>query len=373
LTKVSLLNINKAYGEKNVLKDVSIEFLHNSFNVILGPPAAGKTTLLRIIAGLEKPTSGTIMFDDVDVTSLPVQQREVAFVFQSFALWPHMTAYENIASPLIAKGLSKSQIEEKVMKVASLLKIEGLLQKRPPFLSGGERQRVAIARALVKDAKIYLLDEPLANLDFKIREIMRSELKKLFESAGSTVIYASPDPLDAFAMAEYVVIINEGVIEQFGKLNEVYNKPKNVVAARLLGLPPINIINANLEEKDGKIFLNTGAFSVDFSKYKEVLAKDKQYLLGIRPNKIRFVEKISFEIPGLIIFKAKVLISEIIGSETIVHLESNSTTFSAYLPETCRLSPGDEVKLAIDPRDIFIFDKLRKETLIYAESLQEGV
>ena len=354
MVEVRVENLSKTIGSKKILDNVSFRVKDKTFASILGPVGAGKTTLLRIIAGVESPDSGSIFFDDRDVTKIPARERNVAMVYQSFALYPHMTVYENIASPLMIAKVDKSEIERRVQDVAELLNIPHLLKRMPAELSGGERQRVAIARALIKNANVYLLDEPLTNLDYKIREGMRSELRRIFREKGGTIIFAASDPLDTFAMAQHVIIIHEGKVLQTGPVQEVYDNPKNTMVGKILARPPMNLIEAELKRSGDKVFMDISGIMFDVTSIQRLL-KEKEYLLGIRPDSFFFVTEPLGE--NVLRFSARVIVTEIEGSESIIHLDWKGKRLITYYPYIKRLDPGEPVEVAVKPTDIYIFSK----------------
>ena len=238
---LELKNIEKKIGLDTHIHSTNLKLEKNTINILLGSTLAGKTTLMQIMAGLDKPTSGEIWFNEKNVTGIKVQDRNVSMVYQQFINYPNFTVYDNIASPLKITGIKKDEIKERVGKVAELLKLSGMLNKKPNELSGGQQQRTALARALVKDSDLILLDEPLANLDFKLREELREELPKLFEDRECIVVYATTEPTDALMIGGNTATLMEGKIIQYGKTIDVYNKPKDLISARVFSDPPINI------------------------------------------------------------------------------------------------------------------------------------
>lgn len=359
MVNVKLENIYKKYRRKEVLRGVTFTARDGSITVVFGPPGAGKTTLLRIIAGLEKPTSGRILFDDKDVTELPPQTRNVGLVFQTFALYPHMSVYENIASPLKARGLPSSEIEKRVKWVAEILGIQDILEKGPAEISGGQRQRVAIARALVKEANVYLFDEPLTNLDYKIREAMRGELKKILRERGITIVWSTADPQEALALGDYVAILVDGVLESFGSTLEVYDHPRTTRVAKYFSYPPMNLINGVSVVKDGKIILDLGVVSLGLpEEAAKFVTPGREVTVGIRSSSI----KLSGEGVRL---KANVIITEVVGSETLIHVDLSGTRLVVHVPWIYRAEPGSPIDVVVDPTRIYVFDKSSGE-LLYA-------
>jgi len=357
MATVRVENVSKTIQDRKVLEEVSFEVKDRSFTSILGPVGAGKTTLLRIIAGVETADGGSIFFDGREVTNVPARERNVAMVYQSFALYPHLDVYGNIASPLKIRKLNSRDIEKRVMEVAELLRIKDLLKRKPAELSGGERQRVAIARALIRDADIYLLDEPLTNLDYKIREGMRSELRRIFQEKGGTILFAASDPLDTFAMAQYVIIIHGGRVLQTGRVHEVYDHPRTTIVGKILARPPMNLLEAELKESNGKLFLESSEINLDVSHLRNILTK-REYLLGIRPDSFFFPESLD---RGTLYLDATVIVTEIEGSESIIHVDCGGRRLITYYPYVKRLDPGEHVRLAVRLGDIYIFDKSTEE------------
>ncbi|MEM3872893.1 MAG: ABC transporter ATP-binding protein [Nitrososphaeria archaeon] len=364
MVTVRLEKVSKIYNGRRVVNSVDLEIKDQSFTVLLGPPGAGKTTIFRIIAGVERPDGGRIFFGDKDVTKLPPKERQVGLVFQSYALYPHMTAYENIASPLKAIKMSKTEIDERVHSIAEKLGISQVLNKLPKEMSGGQRQRVAIARALVRDANIYMLDEPLTNVDYKIRESMRVELKKLLRERGGTIAYATPDPQEAMSLSDYTAVILNGVIEQYGSMEEVYNRPKNTKVGFYFSFPPMNQYPGELVEVEGKSFIDTGVIKVDVTHASSVLkgVNEKEFIIGIRPNQIKLATE---PVENPLELELETIVTEIIGSESLVHLKFGDQKMVIHVPSIRRFEPGERLKVVFNQREVFIFSKASGE-LVYA-------
>ena len=288
-----------------------IELAKAGFNILLGTTLSGKTTLMQIMAGLVKPTTGEIWFDGKNVTQMPVQKRNVSLVHQQFINYPNMNVFENIASPLRIVGMDKVKIRQRVESIAELLKMTPMLGRNPSELSGGQQQRTALARALVKDADLVLLDEPLANLDFKLREELREELPKIFEDRGCCVVYATTEPMEALLLGGHSVCLHEGRVTQFGKTSHIYRQPENLRSAKVFSDPPIN--TASIIKKGSRIALNdTVSWPLPKNLQKMI---DGPYTLGIRPHHITPVKPAgnSAKIDG------KILVSELSGSESTIH------------------------------------------------------
>jgi multiple sugar transport system ATP-binding protein len=355
MAEVKLENVTKLYGKKKVIDKVSLSFADKSFGCILGPMGAGKTTLLRIIAGLEPLDEGTVMIGDKDVADLPPQKRRVAMVFQSYALYRHMTTYRNIANPLRVQKIAKEDIDKRVGEVAKFLKIEHLLDRKPDQVSGGEMQRIAIARAIVRDADVFLFDEPLTNLDYKIREDMRGELKRMREELGQTIVYATPDPVDALAMADKIAVINNGVIRQFDSVDGVYKKPVDSFVGAYVGNPPMNLFDCSIEDKQGRMILDAREFTIDATPIRTRLsAVPKTLSIGLRPEHMYLGRRGSTNEAS---FKADVIIGEVVGSDTIVHLKAGSLLMKVFVQGILRASPGEHVEVGFSLDSLYVFDK----------------
>jgi ABC-type sugar transport system ATPase subunit len=378
--KLQLNHVSKWYKNVKALNDVSIECESGKITALFGPAGSGKTTLLKIIAGLERPDNGKIIFGDKDITPLPPHHREVAFVFQTYGLFPHLTVYDNIAFPLkVTKKYSSSEIDKRVKEVADILKISDVLQKYPAQLSGGQRQRVGIARALVKDAKILLLDEPLTNLDYKIRETMRGELRKiLLSSKDKVVVYATPDPIEALSISDYINILIHGNLLQSGETTNVYNNPRNITVAQFFSYPPMNLFNGSLSYENNSWMLNIHEIKTSIKLNEKVIrnlsadtsTKYRDVTVGIRPGDFMFF--LSYEEyerskkEGLVTLSGKVLTSEVLGSETLIHIRiAEKGRISVLIPELRPIELELPVVIAFNPLNIYIFDKKSGE-LIYS-------
>jgi|TARA_B100000315_G_scaffold258332_1_gene310079 glycerol transport system ATP-binding protein len=345
---LELKNVEKKIGLETHIYPTNLELKKNTINILLGSTLAGKTTLMQIMAGLDKPTSGEIWFDGKNVTGVAVQKRNVSMVYQQFINYPNFTVYDNIASPLKITGIKSNEIKEKVGQVSKLLKLSDMLNKKPNELSGGQQQRTALARALVKDSGLILLDEPLANLDFKLREELREELPKLFENRDCIVVYATTEPLDALLIGGNTATLMEGKIVQYGKTIDVYNKPQNLTSAEVFSDPPINISEI---KKNGDIFslLNE---KVKWET-KSVNLQDGNYKVGIRPHNITTYKEgnNSIEIRG------KVLISEISGSESLIHFTNANLNWVSLSNGIHQMDVGQEAKLYMNVDEFIYFDQ----------------
>jgi glycerol transport system ATP-binding protein len=360
---IKVVNITKKYKNKTILDNLSLEIIKVSFTTILAPTGAGKTTLLRIMAGIEKATEGKVYYDGVDVTDLPVQKREISMVFQEFINYPSLTVYENIASPLrvLNKKYSKTEIDEKVKQIAQRLKISHLLKRLPGEISGGEQQRTAIARALVKGSKFIFLDEPLGNLDYKLREELRTDLKTIFK--GCTVIYATPEPVDALSMSTHIAFLNAGKIIQYGQANDVYLKPSSIEVGYHFSDPFMNMLECNLVKNDKKCFIKVGEeekFILNSIKFENRL-KEGEYVIGIRPQDFKINEE---ESDGLS-FKGKIDFLESTVSTVTLGLQwENKELVCINNNRDFQFNVGEEVKIFVNFENCFIFDKKTRKLVI---------
>jgi len=291
MPEIKIEGITKTFGQKKILDNVTFEVKSGTITSIVGPAGAGKSTLLKTIAGIEKPDSGKIIIDGKDVTNLPPKDRNVSMVFQTYALYPHMTVYENIAFPLKVKKVPVAEIDKRLKEIAEMLNITHILNRRIFEISGGEAQRTALARALIKGSEIILLDEPLTNLDYKIREKMRGELKKIAGQSKEAVwIYATPDAREALAISSHVVVLHEGKVRQCGQIDDIYQHPKNLVVASYFSYPRLNTFECDFMRIGNESYIRelTGLFrlKIDVEQNIEHL-KDKNYIVGIRPTDVK--------------------------------------------------------------------------------------
>ncbi|MFA4647052.1 ABC transporter ATP-binding protein [Pyrococcus kukulkanii] len=371
MAEVKLVNVWKIFGGFAAVKDLTLEVRDGEFLVLLGPSGCGKTTTLRMIAGLEEPSKGRIIIGDKVVADaekgvfIPPKERDVAMVFQSYALYPHMTVYDNIAFPLKLRKLPKQEIDRRVKEVAEMLGLTELLKRKPRELSGGQRQRVALGRAIVRKPKVFLMDEPLSNLDAKLRVKMRAELKKLQRQLGVTTIYVTHDQVEAMTMGDRIAVMNKGVLQQVGTPEEVYEKPKNTFVAGFIGTPPMNFTEGTVRE-DGFI---------DFGKFKLKLLPDqlevlqeanmigKDVIFGIRAEDIYDAMFAQIKIPGENMARAKVDIVENLGGEKVVHLRIGEITFQAKFTGESKVKEGQEIDVVFDMKRAHIFKKENGEAV----------
>lgn len=342
MASVRLSSVSRRFSRDSyALREVSFEIRDKEVVTVLGPSGCGKSTLLRIIAGLDQPSSGEVWIGDRNVNGIPARLRDVAMVFQSYALYPHMSCYENLALNLVLSKIPRAEIDRRVHSTAKILEIEDLLGKKPRELSGGERQRVAVGRALIREPKLFLFDEPLSNLDAILREKVRHELKALFARFEATVIYVTHDQIEATTLADRTIVLNRGVIQQIGSPETLYKTPKNLFVASFVGSPSMNLLDAVLE---GGIFrLGPEAISTGILFSGPVK-------IGVRPEAI----KIDRGVP------AKVALVENLGARFLIEARVNGISLMVLSDER----PGsDSIKLQVDPRDIHVFDKNTGENL----------
>ncbi len=358
MTQIELRNINKHFGAFHVINNVNLTVQDREFVVFLGQSGCGKTTTLRAIAGLETIDSGEILIDGVPVQDTKAETRDIAFVFQSFALYPHLTVYENMAFPLRAVGTAKAEVDRTVRRVAGVLQIGGLLKRRPSALSGGDLQRVAIGRALVRNPKAMLMDEPIGSLDAKLREEMRVELKRLHVEQGSTTIYVTHDQIEAMALADRIVVMHAGVLQQVGVPEEVYANPVNLFVAQFVGSPVMNVAEVSVAGRAGEARVTIAGAAAGFvfpaaliDRLQAAGGAGKSLTLGIRPEAL---EVALAPTPGHI--EAEAHIIEPLGSHDIIDLRLGDQTLRARTRSGFVPGPGTRVFVRADPARAHFFD-----------------
>jgi len=351
MMKVTLRNLCKYFQQIKAVDGLSLEIAAGEFLALLGPSGCGKTTTLLTIAGFYKPDQGEIYFDERLVNDLPPRLRNIGMVFQSYALYPHMTVLDNIAFPLKLRKVPKSEWKARAVEIAELLEIADLLDRKPGQLSGGQQQRVALARALVRNPRLLLLDEPLSNLDAKLRIFMRAELKRLQKELGITTIFVTHDQIEAMTMADRIVVLKEGRLQQVGTPDELYDSPANVFVASFIGTPPMNLLDAEIEVREGHYRVQTAHFS--FSLPKEIAAKIKHIpshgvVLGIRPEDLVIGEG---DITGL------VYVVEPLGRDELVTLQVGDMRLKALVPSRLRIGLNDKIRFSFSAERVHLFDK----------------
>jgi len=344
---LELRNITRHQGEEVLLNDISLSMQRGDLNILLGPTLSGKTSLMRIMAGLDKPDSGELLFDGVSVLGMAVQKRNVAMVYQQFINYPSLTVFENIASPLRVARVAKSQINRQVAEVAELLQMTQMLDRTPDTLSGGQQQRVALARALVKKADLVLLDEPLANLDYKLREELRAELPALFAAMGAVLVYATTEPTEALVLGGNTVCLHEGKVEQFGPTLDLYRTPANLRSAKIFSDPPLN---------SAKVACVAGQLAFANSQQKLGINIDKipdgHYTVAVRPHHLSREREGADDIK----VKGSVSVTELTGSETFVHFSMEDNPWVALLHDVQDFAVGSTLEFYLKPQNLFLFD-----------------
>lgn len=363
MERLELKDISKKSHGYNTLENLNLTIEGNSFVAVVAPTGTGKTTLLRVIGGIDKPDSGQILVDGKDVTKMHVRKRNIAVVYQQFINYPSFTVFQNIASPLRVSGkLSRKEIDVEVRMMAEQLGISDLLKRLPQELSGGQQQRVAIARALIKDAKLILLDEPLGNLDYKLREDLRIELKNLAADRHAIFIYATAEPIDALMMSSHTAILDSGKIIQYGLTEEVYKKPIHKKSGQYFSDPPMNFFPCVVEDDLATIHED---FSIPLHEM-DVNLDPGNYLLGIRPHHIT----VSHSKGDNINLSSIVQLAEIVGSDTTIHLSHEDLNFIALTQEYRRYKLFEPVVASFDPRQIHIFDVNTNQLIVSAAEVR---
>ncbi len=345
MANVNIRNVQKRFGAVNVIRDISVDIADGEFVVLVGPSGCGKSTLLRMIAGLEEMSDGEIRIGARDVSNLRARDRDIAMVFQNYALYPHMSVADNMGFSLKLKKANTSEISERVTKAANILGLEKLLDRYPKQLSGGQRQRVAMGRALVRDPQVFLFDEPLSNLDAKLRVQMRAEIKSLHQRIKTTTIYVTHDQIEAMTMADKIVVLHDGVIEQVGAPLELYDRPANLFVAGFIGSPSMNFIDGRIEEG---VFRTEMGLILPLPENIKSAPPAGQLVYGIRPEHIRASQ-------GGIGGRAEIV--EGTGSEIFAKLDCNGEQISCLFRERLAIAYGDTVSIAIDPASVHLFDK----------------
>ena len=368
MATVSLTNINKVYdGNVHAVIDFNLKIKDKEFIVFVGPSGCGKTTTLRMVAGLEEITSGELKIDDEIVNDVAPKDRNIAMVFQSYALYPHMTVYDNMAFGLKLRKFSRDEIDRRVQNAAEILGLKAYLDRRPKALSGGQKQRVALGRAIVRDAKVFLMDEPLSNLDAKLRVQMRAEIIKITERLGITTIYVTHDQIEAMTMASRIVVMKDGWIQQIGAPKDIYDNPANVFVGGFIGTPPMNFINGRVGE-DGIFECGNQKFGVvrlavpekQLALLKEKNFIDKDIILGIRPEAVFDSEEDMEKYPQWVV-ERKVDVSELLGAESQITVKLPGTdragqNLTAKVPARVDVHMGDTIRLALNMNKCHFFD-----------------
>ena len=345
---VTLDHVTRMVEGVATIRNVSLTLERGALSVLLGPTLSGKTSIMRLLAGLDKPTQGRVLVDGQDVTGFDVRKRSVAMVYQQFINYPSLTVYENIASPLRVQGKPKAEIEARVREAAQLLKLEPYLDRTPLQLSGGQQQRTAIARALVKGADLVLLDEPLANLDYKLREELRTELPRIFEASGAIFVYATTEPSEALLLGGRTVCMWQGEVLQVGETPKVYRHPETLRVAQVFSDPPLNVVG--IEKHSGTVRYEAGMQAPANGLYAGL--PDGAYRVGFRAHQLELANGQADRHT----FSAEVAVTEITGSESFVHIKRAQTDWVAVLEGVHEFLPGQKIEVALDTSNLFVFD-----------------
>ncbi len=366
MAEILLQDMVKRYGELMAVDHVNLEIKNKEFIVLLGPSGCGKTTTLRCISGLELPDEGKIFIDGMDVTTKPGSERDIAFVFQLYALYPHFNVYKNIAFPLVTQRVSKVKINEEVRRAAKLLRIEHILKKKPKALSGGDQQRVALGRALVRRPKAFLLDEPIGTLDASFREEMRTELKRLHVDIGATTVYVTHDQVEAMSMGDRIAVMNLGILQQVGTPHEIYSKPKNLFVANFIGSPGMNFISCNSIRRNGDLLLRIKEIDENIHVTENIKRtiiekreEDKELVLGVRPENVLFSLT-----SGEDFVRSEVFAIEKTGSYNIIDVKLGNEIIRVRTQPTVVPKIKENVYIGFDMQGISLFDKENKNSII---------
>jgi multiple sugar transport system ATP-binding protein len=370
MASVSLKNINKAYPNGFVaVKDFNLEVADKEFIIFVGPSGCGKSTTLRMIAGLEEISSGELWIGDKLVNDVEPKDRDIAMVFQNYALYPHMSVYDNMAFGLKLRKTPKDQIDKLVHEAAKILDIEHLLDRKPKALSGGQRQRVAMGRAIVRNPKVFLMDEPLSNLDAKLRVQMRIEISKLHQNLQTTFIYVTHDQTEAMTLGSRIVVMKDGLVQQVDSPQNLYNMPNNLFVAGFIGSPQMNMIEATVVKSGSEISLKFGSNTIKLpeAKAKKVIEggyENKTVILGIRPEDVKDEEMFISSSPASVI-EATVKVYELLGAEVNLYFGVDQFDITARVNPRTTARPGDTIKVAFDLVKIHIFDKDTEQVITH--------
>ena len=358
---ISLKNICKVYPNGfEAVKNFNMEIEDKEFIIFVGPSGCGKSTTLRMIAGLEEISSGELLIDGKLMNDVEPKDRDIAMVFQNYALYPHMSVYDNMAFGLKLRKTPKDEIDKKVHDAAKILDLEHLLDRKPKALSGGQRQRVAMGRAIVRSPKVFLMDEPLSNLDAKLRVQMRTEISRLHQRLGATIIYVTHDQTEAMTLGTRIVVMKDGVVQQIDSPQNLYNAPSNMFVAGFIGSPQMNFVDTLCKEENGKIVLEAGNVRIPLPPPKaEAMKKGgfvgKQVVMGIRPENLSDEAAVIADADAVI--TAEINVYELLGAEVFLYFELNGAHMTARVNPQTRVKTGDEVQFAIDTDKIHVFDK----------------
>ncbi|KXK54484.1 MAG: ABC transporter ATP-binding protein [Chloroflexi bacterium] len=357
--QVDIQNLTKKFGDVTAVADVSLDIRDGEFVAFLGPSGCGKTTTLLMLAGIYKPTDGTITFGERIVNLVPPRERNIGMVFQSYALYPHMTVFGNIAYPLKLKNVSRADQQERVKRVADVMGIGELLDRKPAQLSGGQQQRVALGRALVKEPDILLFDEPLSNLDARLRLTMRAEIKALQKRLGITSVYVTHDQVEALTMADRIAVMNKGRLEAYATPEDLYDHPRTTFIANFVGNPPINMVDVELAQENGQVVARCAAFTVplDSERVRKAVAHGRKLTMGIRAEDITLGDDAALT--------GEVYAVEPLGREDMLDVRIGAESFFALATPQQRMRAGDRIGLHIDAERLQFFDPATGKSVLW--------
>lgn len=367
MASVQLKHVFKRYPNGfEAVKDFNLDIEDKEFIIFVGPSGCGKSTTLRMIAGLETISEGDLIIDGNRVNDVDAMDRDIAMVFQSYALYPHMTVYDNIAFSMKLKKMPKDEIDRKVKEAARILDLESLLKRKPSALSGGQRQRVAMGRAIVRNPKVFLMDEPLSNLDAKLRGQMRVEISKLHQSLGATIIYVTHDQTEAMTLGTRIVVMKDGIVQQVDTPKNLYNHPANKFVAGFIGMPVMNMIDAEVADENGAVLLKFAGQKIKVDQEKADVLREGGYIgkevtIGIRPENI---SEYNGEGDSDIVLDVETSVFEMLGSEGLLYFNLNDANWVASVSPDLGVKVGDRVTLAVDLARMHIFDKDTEESLV---------
>jgi multiple sugar transport system ATP-binding protein len=365
MASITYEHVYKRYGDVIAVNDLNIEIADKEFLVFVGPSGCGKSTSLRMLAGLEEISDGRILIGDRVVNDVPPKDRDIAMVFQSYALYPHMSVYDNMAFGLKLRKTPKAEIDKKVKEAAEVLGISQFLDRKPKALSGGQRQRVAVGRAIVRDPSVFLFDEPLSNLDAKLRVETRANISKLHQNLGTTFIYVTHDQVEAMTMATRIAVLKDGFLHQLDTPQTLYDHPGNVFVAGFIGSPSMNFFDATLVEQDGKLLVDGGTFKLSVPPKKHAIYlphKGKKVIFGIRPEDVFAANYAAQNIlPAPMV--ADVDVSELMGNEIFLYLLTGKKQFIARVDPRTRVRPGEQIDLLVNMDNMHLFDPQTEKTL----------
>lgn len=365
MASITYEHVTKRFGEVVAISDLNIFIEDKEFLVLVGPSGCGKSTALRMLAGLEEITEGTIKIGDRIVNEVPPKDRDIAMVFQSYALYPHMSVYDNMAFGLRMRKMNKQEIDRRVQEAARILKINPLLERKPRALSGGQRQRVAMGRAIVREPQVFLMDEPLSNLDAKLRVAMRAELVKLHQNLATTFVYVTHDQIEAMTMGTRIAVLKDGILQQLDTPQNLYDHPGNLFVAGFIGSPAMNFFNGRLVRENGDLYIDMETIRVKMPEEKAAELQEQsppeEIVFGVRPEDIYDTEFVGPGVTRADIGQIEVDVTEPMGYEMYVHLRSGEHSFLARVDSRSEARPGQKIGVVMDMDNVHIFDRETEE------------